>query len=122
MLPLDPSVFVPAPAQGALAYQCRRSDARVRDALAPLDDERTRAAVHAERTLLARLEGGCELAFGAWCTNPDGGEDATMVAMVERDGEVLSAAARGAEAAELADELWTVLGGARGDGVAAVPG
>ena len=119
---LDPKVFVPAPAQGALAYQCRRSDPRVRDALAPLDDGRTRAAVDAERTLLARLEGGCELAFGAWCVNPDGGEDGAMVAMVERRGEVLSAAARGAGAAELADELWTVIGGPPGDGVAAVPG
>ena len=119
---LDPGIFVPAPAQGALAYQCRRSDARVRDALAPLDDARTRAAVDAERTLLARLEGGCELAFGAWCANPDGGKDGTMVAMVEQGGEVCSAAARGTGAAELAEELWTVLSGARGNGIAAVPG
>lgn len=119
---LDPNVFVPAPAQGALAYQCRRADSRVRDALAPLDDARTRAAVSAERALLARLEGGCELAFGAWCANPASGTDAVMVAMVEWDGEVCSAAARGTGAAELADELWAALSGARGDGVVAAPG
>ena len=64
---LDPETFVPAPAQGALALQCRRSDRRVREALAPLDHAPTRETVGAERALLARLEGGCELAFGAWC-------------------------------------------------------
>ena len=55
---LDPQSFVPAPAQGALALQCRRSDDRVREALAPLDHARTRETVGAERALLARLEGG----------------------------------------------------------------
>ena len=64
--------------------------------------------------MLARLEGGCELAFGAWCKNPDGGADRVMVAMVEWGGEVLSAAARGAEEAELAERaLVGPLGGAR---------
>ena len=117
---LDPAVFVPAPAQGALALQCRRSDRRVREALAPLDHARTREAVEAERALLARLEGGCELAFGAWCgRDPNRGED-VMVAMVERDGEVRRETARGAAPAVLAERLWRALA-AVPDG-AAVPG
>ena len=56
---LDPSLMLPAPAQGALAVECRDEDADLIDALALLDDQATRAAVTAERTLLATLEAGC---------------------------------------------------------------
>lgn len=123
---LDPVVFVPAPAQGALALQCRRSDRRVREALAPLDHARTRGAVDAERALLARLEGGCELAFGAWCApDPDRGES-VMVAMVEREGEVRRETARGAPPPALAERLWRALaaapGGAAASRAATAPG
>lgn len=108
---LDPEVFVPAPAQGALALQCRRSDEGVRDALAPLDHPRTRATVGAERELLARLEGGCELAFGAWCAHASefSADESVMVAMVERDGEVRRGVARGPDPSTLAEDLWRIL-------------
>ena len=109
---LDPEVFVPAPAQGALAYQCRRSDEGVREALAPLDHPRTRATVGAERKLLARLEGGCELAFGAWCELDSARNESVMVAMVERDGEVRRAVARGPDPSALAEDLWRILASA----------
>ena len=65
---LRPVDFVPAPAQGALAIQCRRADARICELLESLDHAATRRSVAAERNLLARVEGGCDLAFGAWCT------------------------------------------------------
>ena len=109
---LDPEIFVPAPAQGALALQCRRADGRAREALAPLDDARTRAEVDAERTLLARLEGGCELAFGAWCRHAAGPKESVMVAMVERNGAVLKERARGSAPAMLAEEIWHALSAA----------
>ena len=111
---LDPEAFVPAPAQGALALQCRRSDEGVREALAALDHPRTRATVGAERDLLARLEGGCELAFGAWCAHESGssGGESVMVAMVERDGEVRRGVARGPDPSNLAEDLWRILASA----------
>ena len=111
---LDPEVFVPAPAQGALALQCRRSDEGVREALAPLDHPRTRATVGAERELLARLEGGCELAFGAWCEqdSDSAGGESVMVAMVERDGEVRRGVSRGPDPSSLAEDLWRILASA----------
>ena len=109
---LDPEVFVPAPAQGALGFQCRRSDDRVREVLNRLDHAPTREAVDAERTLLARLEGGCELAFGAWCRHDPTRNERAMVAMVERDGEVRRAAARCADAPTLAEDLWRALSAA----------
>ena len=103
---LDPEIFVPAPAQGALALQCRRSDDRVREALAPLDHAGTRETVGAERALLARLEGGCELAFGAWCDHEPARSGSVMVAMVEKDGEVRRETVRGPDPLELAEDLW----------------
>ena len=111
---LDPEVFVPAPAQGALALQCRRSDERVRAALAPLDHPCTRGTVGAERELLARLEGGCELAFGAWCVHEFGlaGGENVLTAMVERDGEVYRGVARGPDPSALAEDLWRILASA----------
>jgi hydroxymethylbilane synthase len=54
-----------APAQGALAIECRRDDARTRELLAAIDDEATRTAINAERALLAERGGGCHQQFGA---------------------------------------------------------
>lgn len=62
---LDPQLMLPAPGQGALALECRLDDAETAALLAPLDDPPTRAAVTAERTLLAALEAGCSAPVGA---------------------------------------------------------
>jgi hydroxymethylbilane synthase len=61
---LDPIQVLPAPAQGALAVECRESDAEARAVLAAVDDADTRAAVRAERALLAGLEAGCSAPVG----------------------------------------------------------
>jgi len=61
---LDPIQVLPAPAQGALAIECRASDDAVRAVLAALDDAETRAAVTAERALLVALEAGCSAPVG----------------------------------------------------------
>ena len=60
---LDPIQILPAPGQGALAIECRVGDAAF-DLVRRLDDEQTRAAVTAERAVLARLEGGCSAPIG----------------------------------------------------------
>jgi hydroxymethylbilane synthase len=63
---LDPLQMLPAPAQGALAVECRADDSELRAALARvLDDTHTRAAVTAERAVLATLEAGCSAPVGA---------------------------------------------------------
>jgi hydroxymethylbilane synthase len=56
---LDPIQVLPAPAQGALAVECRASDLDLINLLSTMDDADTRAAVVAERALLAALEAGC---------------------------------------------------------------
>jgi hydroxymethylbilane synthase len=61
---LDPLQMLPAPGQGALAVECR-SDDTLAGSLAVLDDAGSRAAVEAERSVLATLEGGCSAPIGA---------------------------------------------------------
>ncbi len=62
---LEPVQMLPAPAQGALAIECRAGDTALAELLAALDDADTRAAVTAERALLAELEAGCSAPVGA---------------------------------------------------------
>ena len=61
---LDPLQVLPAPAQGALALECRTGDELV-GVVAALDHADSRAAVTAERSLLAALEAGCTAPVGA---------------------------------------------------------
>lgn len=74
----DPEpVMVPAPAQGALAVETREDVATrlpgLAVALAALDDPPTRAAVTAERSLMAHLGAGCAAPVGALARPDDGG-------------------------------------------------
>lgn len=72
--------MLPAPAQGALAVECRAGDSRLAAVLAELDDADTRAAVTAERALLAELEAGCSAPVGAL---------AEVVESIDEDGRLL---------------------------------
>jgi len=62
---IDPLTVLPAPAQGALAIECRADDDEVLALLAALEDPDSRTAVDAERALLAHLEAGCTAPVGA---------------------------------------------------------
>ncbi|MFJ3201647.1 hydroxymethylbilane synthase [Streptomyces sp. NPDC086989] len=62
---LSVDCVLPAPGQGALAVECLASDAELIASLGRLDDPHTRAAVTAERSLLAALEAGCSAPVGA---------------------------------------------------------
>jgi len=116
VLRLDPQRFVPAPAQGALAVQCRRDDERLRAALASLDHAPSRAAVEAERDVLRRAEAGCDIAFGAFFVHAHGdaggrpGAQHELLGMHERDGRVRVARVRGGDPSELGAALWAKLG------------
>ncbi|MBZ5739286.1 hydroxymethylbilane synthase [Nocardioides mangrovi] len=62
---LDPLQMLPAPGQGALAVECRAGSDLATEISAAIDDPRARAAVAAERAVLATLEGGCSAPIGA---------------------------------------------------------
>jgi hydroxymethylbilane synthase len=61
---LDPDLVLPAPAQGALAVECRAGE--LHDLLSRLDHAPSRGAVTAERAMLATLESGCHAPIGAY--------------------------------------------------------
>ena len=69
---IDPIQMLPAPGQGALACECRVDDDATALLLGVLDDRDTRAAVTAERSLLATLEAGCSAPVGALAEIADG--------------------------------------------------
>ncbi|MCK8681146.1 MULTISPECIES: hydroxymethylbilane synthase [Streptomyces] len=66
---------LPAPGQGALAVECPAANAELTAALGALDDPHTRAAVTAERSLLAALEAGCSAPVGALADFQTDGQD-----------------------------------------------
>lgn len=76
---LDPVQLLPAPAQGALAVECRSGDTDLAASIATLDDAHSRAAVAAERGLLAELEAGCTAPVGAI---------AEVVESIDEDGRI----------------------------------
>jgi hydroxymethylbilane synthase len=69
---IDPLQVLPAPAQGALAVECRADDTELLGLLGLLDDPDSRIAVDAERALLAALEAGCTAPVGAMAEVAEG--------------------------------------------------
>ncbi len=70
--------FIPAPAQGALAVECREGDLNLIELLSQVDDPHTRIATTAERAILQGLKAGCDLALGAFASIE--GKELTLVA------------------------------------------
>ena len=68
---LRPEVMLPAIGQGALAIVCLAADMETRQAVGMLDDPDTRAAVTAERAVMARLDGSCRIPIAAYAVTDD---------------------------------------------------
>ena len=103
---LAPEVMCPAVGQGALALETRQTGAG-RDACASLDDTATRAAVTAERGVLAALGGGCQVPIGAYATVENGRLRLLAVVASPDGSELVSARSEGGipEAAALGRAL-----------------
>ncbi|MEG3634240.1 MULTISPECIES: hydroxymethylbilane synthase [unclassified Micromonospora] len=108
---LDPMLMLPAPAQGALAVECRLDDTDLVELLALLDHAPSRAAVTAERAMLATLEAGCSAPVAAYAelAEGDNGDEIYLRgAVISPDGthEVrLSRTGTPADAAEIGKAL-----------------
>jgi len=104
---LDPQLSLPAIGQGALGIEGRSNDGFVRDILSRLNHPPTRVAVTAERALLHRLEGGCQVPIAAYATLA--GDEIQMEGLVASvDGKtIIRDAIRGtaAEAQALGTQL-----------------
>jgi hydroxymethylbilane synthase len=106
---LDPLQVLPAPAQGALAVECRDGD--LVPVLAALDDLDSRTAVTAERALLAALEAGCSAPVGALAEIAEGDDGlevflrGVVVALDGSDAVRLSATGPATEAQQVGERL-----------------
>jgi hydroxymethylbilane synthase len=112
----EPEELLPAPAQGALAVECRADDEELMSMLAGIDDPVTRLVVLAEREILVGIDAACTTAVAAAASLAEGmltvraelfDEHGIVHAVAERrdrvgPGEVLAARALGLRtAAEL---------------------
>jgi hydroxymethylbilane synthase len=86
---------VPAPGQGIIAIEARATDGRMMSQVAAIDDHTSRAALDAERAVVTRLGGGCQMPIGAYADVS--GDALTLVGIVlSLDGaQVLRAESRG---------------------------
>lgn len=64
---LDPTVVIPAPAQGVLALQIRENDTELFEILQQINHPEVAQRIGVERKVLNLLEGGCQLPLGVYC-------------------------------------------------------
>jgi len=107
---LNPEDFTPAPGQGAIAIEARAGDEACLIARA-LDDPAARRCLDAERATLVAVGAGCHTPFGVWCRETAPG--LVMTAVLEVDGQLLHAGARGEDPSILASLVSAELTGAR---------
>lgn len=63
---LDPTVFIPAPAQGVLGLQIRQNDSATQAIVGQLNHSEVAAQIALERGVLQQLQGGCQLPLGVY--------------------------------------------------------
>lgn len=66
IFPLQAPMFIPAPAQGVLAYQIRQDDAEMRAVCNILHDAISSVPVQLERDILHAFKGGCQVPLGVF--------------------------------------------------------
>jgi hydroxymethylbilane synthase len=86
---------VPAPGQGIIAVEIRANDERVAGAVAPIDDRDTRVALDAERAVVTRLGGGCQMPIGAHARITSEGIDLVAVVLSLDGARAIRAESRG---------------------------
>jgi len=86
---LNPKEFIPAPAQGVLAWQTAAADIETRRILKKLHQSEVSAATNVERKILKLLDGGCHTPLGAYCERDDLGNYHVYAAKADRwDGDL----------------------------------
>ena len=83
---LPASACVPAPGQGIVAIEIRAEDEAAARVVARIDDAIAKAALVAERAVVATLGGGCQTPIGALATPADGDAIDLVAAVVALDG------------------------------------
>ena len=66
LVTLAAPMFIPAPAQGVLAFQIRNNDERLLEICTLLNDKESTALTTVERKILNAFEGGCQMPLGVF--------------------------------------------------------
>jgi hydroxymethylbilane synthase len=93
LLPVD--ACVPAPGQGIIAVEVRSGDTRVLTPLRSIDDAAAAAALTAERAVVTRLGGGCQMPIGAYAALEDRHIVMTAIVLSVDGAQAARAEARG---------------------------
>ncbi len=103
---LLPPDWLPAPAQGAIAIECRDGDVALHAVLSALDDAPTRRCVEAERAMNRALHGSCHVPVAAFAREAgDGGLHLQGLVGGVADGRLLRAEAHGGDGDALGREV-----------------
>lgn len=94
----EPDEMLPAPGQGALAVECLAARPELATVLGTVDDPASRAAVTAERSLLAALQAGCSAPVGGYAAGTE--ELRLRAVVVAADGETALRFSAGGPAGE----------------------
>lgn len=92
---LDAPDWLPAPAQGAIAVECRDDDAATRDLFAALNHAPTRRCVEAERAMNRALHGSCQVPVAAFAREVEGGLHLAGLVGSVADGRTVRSEATG---------------------------
>jgi len=106
---LPPEACVPAPGQGIIAVEVREDDGDTTSVVKQISEPAAAAALTAERAVVTRLGGGCQMPIGAYAAEAAGSLaltaivislDGSRTARADAHGPLGDAASIGARAAE----------------------
>jgi hydroxymethylbilane synthase len=107
---MHPREFVPAPAQGVLAYQTRSEDIEMRKIIAQIGDIDVARSTNVERKVLQMMDGGCHLPLGVYCEQDQQGNYHAWGAMAnDVDGKVIRCKVSQSTFAGMAEEIYKQL-------------
>jgi hydroxymethylbilane synthase len=109
-IPLHHREFVPAPAQGVLAYQCKSDDIKMRKILAKIHHANVADCTNVERKVLQMMDGGCHLPLGVYCEKDKMGNYHAFAAMaINLDEPLTKVQLSQSTSAQLAENLFSLI-------------
>lgn len=110
VITLHPREFVPAPAQGVLAWQTRTDDLETRRILKNLHQGDVAKATNIERTVLKLMEGGCHIPLGVYCEQDQMGHFHVWAAYAQAWDQALKTVRQSSSTSfELAEQVYKAL-------------
>ena len=111
LIKFNPREFVPAPAQGVLAFQTLKADVETRRLLQQIHHPEISAVTNVERKVLQLMDGGCHLPLGVYCERDASGNYHVWAAMADSwDAPVRRASLSSSTSFRLAERVVENLG------------